>query len=188
MATRKAECIRYTVFPVAWGWCAAADTERGLCEFVLPRVSEADAEADILSRRPGARRDASAFGDLAAATEKYFNGWTIPFDLFPVDFSGATSFSIRVWTLTRRIPYGQIRSYRWLALELGRPEAVRGIGAALGANPLPLIVPCHRIVAADGQLRGFSAEGGLDTKARMLTLEGARIIGEGDRRRVAPRA
>ena len=55
MATRKAECIRYTVFPVAWGWCAAADTERGLCEFVLPRVSEADAEADILSRRPGAR-------------------------------------------------------------------------------------------------------------------------------------
>lgn len=187
MAKGRAVGVRYAVFPTAWGWCAAARTERGLCEFALPTSREGDAEKDILTRRPGARRDPGAFADVAAAVEKYFNGWTVSFDLFPIDLSGASSFCERVWSLTRRIPYGQVRSYRWISLEIGRPGAARGIGAALGANPLPLIVPCHRVVASDGTLRGFSAEGGLDTKARMLEMEGVRIIGEGDGRKVVAR-
>ncbi len=184
MAKAKALEVRYAAFLTPWGWCAAAKTERGLCEFALPVSRQEDAEKGILARRPGARRDPGAFADLATAVEKYFNGWTVSFDLFPIDLWGASSFRERVWSLTRRIRYGQVRSYRWISLEIGRPGAARGIGAALGANPMPLIVPCHRVVASDGTLRGFSAEGGLDTKARMLELEGVRIVGEGDGRKV----
>ena len=179
--------LQYAVFPTAWGWCAAAEAGRGLCEFVLPLAAQRDAERELLARRPAARPAPQAFGPLAQAVEKYFNGWTVSFDAFPVDLAGGTSFQQRVWALARRIAYGQVRSYRWIGLEMGRPEAARAIGAALGANPVPLIVPCHRVVAEDGTLCGFSGEGGLDLKARMLTLEGARILGEGDRRRVAAR-
>ncbi len=89
---------------------------------------------------------------------------------FSIDLSGGTSFQRRVWQAALRIPYGRARSYHWIAAKVGGKKYARAVGNALGANPLPLIVPCHRVVAHDASLGGFS--GGLNVKRRLLELEG----------------
>ncbi|KAA9130213.1 methylated-DNA--[protein]-cysteine S-methyltransferase [Marinihelvus fidelis] len=109
---------------------------------------------------------------LAAARsqlEEYFAGQRRQFDL-PLAASG-TAFQQQVWRALAAIPYGQLRSYRDIALSIGRARAVRAVGAANGRNPLPIVVPCHRVVGADGSLTGFA--GGLETKRQLLELEGA---------------
>jgi len=174
----------YRVFRTALGWCAAARSGAGICAFVLP-VPDADAaETEIRLRCEDARKSKSALRGLVKVVDRYFNGWRTDFDEFPLDLSGGTPFQRKVWTTTRVIPYGEVRTYRWIGMEMGRPRAMRAIGAALGANPAPLLVPCHRVVAADGLLCGFSARGGVDLKAKMLELERVPMTGQGDARRV----
>ncbi len=87
-----------------------------------------------------------------------------------VDLSGYTDFQRSVWAGTRDIPYGSVKSYGWLAARIGRPKAARAVGAALGKNPVPIVVPCHRVVGADGSLTGFGC--GLEWKRALLGLEG----------------
>ena len=99
--------------------------------------------------------------------EFYFRGQLREFDL-PLD-SGGTAFQRSVWSALRAIPYGETRSYRDVAREIGRPAAVRAVVAANGANPIPVIVPCHRVIASDGSLCGFG--GGLEIKRKLLLLE-----------------
>lgn len=82
-----------------------------------------------------------------------------------------TPFQRRVWQTTRTIPYGETRSYAWVAERMGCPRAARAVGQALGRNPLPLLIPCHRVVASNGSLGGFT--GGLEIKRKLLGLEGA---------------
>jgi O-6-methylguanine DNA methyltransferase len=176
--------VTHRAFKVSFGWCAAARTTEGFRAFILPAPTSEEAEALLLDLVPESRKSARRFGDLEAAVEKYFDGWRTEFDRFPLDFSTGTPFQQKVWSLVRRIPYGQVRTYGWIGLEMGRPEAARAIGAAVGANPLPLLVPCHRIVASDGSLGGFSAAGGVELKARMLELERVRLSGSGEGRRV----
>lgn len=166
----------YRVFKTALGTCAAARTAKGLCQFVLPLAGPEAARAAILQRRPNARRSLRSMQDLVASVRRYFNGWRTAFDTFPLDLSAATDFHRRVWTIVRRIPCGQVRTYHWVGMEIGRPHALRAIGNALAANPLPLIVPCHRVVKADGSLGGFSAPGGPDRKAKLLELERVRLV------------
>ena len=99
----------------------------------------------------------------------YFAGELMDFDL-PLAPAG-TDFQRRVWTALRTIPYGETRSYRDIAIQIGQPGAVRAVGAANGQNPLPLIVPCHRVIGADGSLAGFS--GGINNKKYLLRMEQA---------------
>jgi methylated-DNA-[protein]-cysteine S-methyltransferase len=87
----------------------------------------------------------------------------------PLDFSSGTEFQRAVWNAMRNIPHGQTRSYGWLAERVKNPRAYRAVGSACGVNPLPVVVPCHRVVAGDGSLGGFS--GGLNRKRRLLALE-----------------
>lgn len=101
--------------------------------------------------------------------EAYFNHRRKDFDL-PLADRG-TAFQKAVWKALRTIPYGELRSYRDIALKIGRENAVRAVGAANGRNPLPIVVPCHRVVGSNGRLTGFS--GGLDAKQQLLALEGA---------------
>lgn len=101
--------------------------------------------------------------------EEYFAGNRTRFDL-PLD-GGGTAFQRQVWHALRRIPYGTTCSYRDIAQDIDKPTAVRAVGAANGRNPLPIVVPCHRVVGADGSLTGFA--GGLEAKKVLLTLEGA---------------
>jgi methylated-DNA-[protein]-cysteine S-methyltransferase len=96
----------------------------------------------------------------------------------PIDERRIDDFRREVYAATRRIPTGTTRSYGEIARAIGRPEAAREVGAALARNPFPIIVPCHRVVAANGALTGFSAPGGLATKRRMLELEGAPGYGQ----------
>jgi methylated-DNA-[protein]-cysteine S-methyltransferase len=91
----------------------------------------------------------------------------------PLDERGLDPFRRAVYAATREIAPGSTRSYGDIARAIGRPDAARDVGAALSRNPFPIIVPCHRVVAASGALTGFSAPGGLETKRRMLELEGA---------------
>ena len=105
----------------------------------------------------------------AMQLQEYFAGERCRFDL-PLNGAG-TDFQQSVWSALSRIPFGELRSYGDIAREIGRPKAVRAVGAANGSNPLPIIVPCHRVIGSNGSLTGFA--GGLDIKKKLLVLEGA---------------
>ena len=90
-----------------------------------------------------------------------------------MDLSSGTSFQQKVWRALTKIPRGQTRSYKWVAQKIGKPNATRAVGTACGANPVPVIIPCHRVIASDGSLGGFG--GGLPMKRRLLRLECASV-------------
>ena len=92
-----------------------------------------------------------------------------------LDLRGASDFERAVWLKALEIPRGEVRPYGWVAAEIGRPKAVRAVGTALGHNPIPLIIPCHRVLASDRKAGGFSAPGGASAKVRMLALEGVAV-------------
>jgi len=109
--------------------------------------------------------------------EEYFAGHRKTFDL-PLDWKTISGFQFEVLSLTRRIPFGEVRTYGDIARDLGKPAASRAVGKALGQNPLPILIPCHRVVAASGHLTGFSAADGITSKTWLLQLEGHRIVAE----------
>ncbi|HEY50114.1 MAG TPA: methylated-DNA--[protein]-cysteine S-methyltransferase [Dehalococcoidia bacterium] len=147
-------------------------TERGLRFLTLPRSYR----ESVLDGNEGLFRDAvedsSVFGDLPLRLQRYFDGEKVTFP-DTLDFSEATAFQETVWGETRSISYGEVKSYSWLARQIGKPQACRAVGRALARNRLPIIVPCHRVVASDGGLGGFS--GGLWLKRRLLELEAGRL-------------
>jgi len=111
--------------------------------------------------------------NAASQLREYFDGNRQQFDL-PLDPHG-TDFQKKVWLCLRQIPFGQTRSYGDIARQIGMPSASRAVGAANGRNPIPIIVPCHRVIGANGTLTGFG--GGLENKALLLSLEGVRVPG-----------
>jgi methylated-DNA-[protein]-cysteine S-methyltransferase len=119
---------------------------------------------------PGQRPDAAPFADVIRQVEAYFAGELTRFD---IPFTGGgTDFQQRVWRAVEEIPYGTTTTYGVLAARLGVPrERVQALGAAIGANPLLLVRPCHRVIGADGSMRGYA--GGVERKVRLLTHEGA---------------
>jgi methylated-DNA-[protein]-cysteine S-methyltransferase len=116
---------------------------------------------------PGWRRDDAGLAEAVRQLRAYFAGELFDFDL-PLAPEG-TAFQLSVWRALRRIAYGATVSYGEVARAIGRPGASRAVGAANGANPLPIVVPCHRVIGSTGKLTGFG--GGLDTKAALLALE-----------------
>jgi methylated-DNA-[protein]-cysteine S-methyltransferase len=117
--------------------------------------------------QPGWRRDDSPFSEAKRQLAAYFSGALRQFEL-PLVLSG-TAFQNEVWNTLQTIPFGETRSYAWLAREIGSPKACRAVGAANGANPLPLILPCHRVIGSSGALTGFG--GGIETKKHLLDYE-----------------
>lgn len=132
------------------------------------------------SASASARAGGPAPSHLAGALdllERYLAGDPVAFDV-PLDLEGTTEFQRRVWQRLREIPRGRVVSYGELARELGSgPGAARAVGGAVGSNPLPVVIPCHRVVRADGGLGGFG--GGLPRKAALLRLEGVHVEGVG---------
>jgi methylated-DNA-[protein]-cysteine S-methyltransferase len=120
-----------------------------------------------MSAQPGWQRDDAAFAEARRQLGEYFAGQRRDFDL-PVA-PRATPFQARVLAALRRIPYGETRSYKQIAEAIGEPKAVRAVGGANGSNPLPIVIPCHRVIGSGGQLTGFG--GGIDTKRFLLDLE-----------------
>ncbi|MCR4419495.1 MAG: methylated-DNA--[protein]-cysteine S-methyltransferase [Clostridia bacterium] len=169
--------MRYLTVRTAWGWIALAGSEKGLAALVLPRGEEEAALAALRNRIRASswEVDPKGFGDLPGRLEAYFTGERVDFaDSASLDWGCVTGFRRQVLSAVRLIPYGQTRSYGWLAEQSGRPRAWRAVGQALKANPWPVIVPCHRVIGKSGDLGGFSE--GRETKARLLILEGARAV------------
>lgn len=164
--------ISYTTFSTPECAIALAASPRGVCHIVMS-CSESGAERGVLARYPGAAR-ADLFPALRRQLCRFLEGERVEFDA-PLDLSGLTPFGRRVLEACAAIPYGQTRTYAQLAHEVGRPQAPRAVGGALGRNPIPLIIPCHRVVASNGGLGGFSAEQGIALKRRLLDLESAGI-------------
>ena len=153
--------MKYTIIDSPVGTLLAARDDVGLVELQLPEGKHAQRPD------PSWERDDTAFDDLRGQLDEYFAGTRIDFDL-PLHASG-TQFQQRVWTALLDIPYGETASYGATALAIGSPTASRAVGLANGQNPIPIIVPCHRVVGADGSLTGYG--GGLDTKRWLLDHE-----------------
>jgi O-6-methylguanine DNA methyltransferase len=162
--------VRYTTVRSPWGPYLLAATEEGLCG--VDRYSDLRAlkgELEARWDRP-LRRDDPGLASIRREMEEYFRGERKVFTA-RVDFIEGTPFQRRVWRALRTIRYGEVRSYAWVAQEVGKPGGARAVGAANGRNPVAVVVPCHRVVNADGGLGGYS--GGLEVKRKLLALEGA---------------
>ena len=128
-------------------------------------------EIRLDGRRPEGRRDTKRCRIVAAQLGEYFAGKRREFDLDLAPYG--TDFQLRVWQALREIPYGAVRNYGDIARTLRQPGAARAVGQANGCNPLPIVIPCHRDIASDGSIGGYS--GGLTIKHRLLALEGAEL-------------
>jgi len=151
------------------GWVCAVCRGGRLTAACLPAGSERAALAACGVGEDAVRRD-DLLGAVAADLGRYFAGEEVALGRHPVDLGGVSSFHRRALLAARRIPYGQVRTYGWVAARAGRPGAARAAGGAMSRNPIPLVIPCHRVVAAGGELGGFG--GGPAMKRALLRLEG----------------
>lgn len=156
-------------FLTSAGWVAVVFSAGKALRLVLPQPDRETA-LRLAGTTCEAVEEAGVLPELAERLCRYFDRQPVEF-ADGLDVSSGTPFQQRVWQAARRIPWGQTRSYGWIAAEIGQPGAARAVGQALGRNPLPVIIPCHRVLASDGKLGGFS--GGLEVKRRLLALEGA---------------
>lgn len=152
-----------------WQFFAAA-SKNGLCCVTLPNESQETLRTYIRRHFPEAvlERDDEQMAPYVGQFTAYLNGRLKQFTI-PLDVRG-TPFQRAVWEVLRQIPYGHLTTYCEIAAQLKKPTASRAVGAAVGANPLPIVIPCHRVVGKDGRLTGY--RGGLDVKAALLRLEG----------------
>jgi methylated-DNA-[protein]-cysteine S-methyltransferase len=168
----------YLIFETAGGFCGITWNNVGITRFQLPTRS-ADATERILRRRmpdaePGAPTPEVV--EVVAAVKRYFEGEETDFSRFKLDLGEQDAFFKQIYAAARRIGWGHTTTYGALAKELGAgPEAARDVGQAMAKNPVALIIPCHRVLAAGGKVGGFSAPGGSAAKIRMLELEGVHV-------------
>ena len=164
--------IRYQIIATSWGPFVSVTTDRGLRATVLPHEIDKPIEQVIAYRWPAATLSHQSIGNLRRAVVNYFKGKAVTFDV-PLDLGGVTVFRQAVLEACRRIPYGRTATYADLARAVGRSAATRAVGSTMANNPLPLVIPCHRVIRSDGSLGGFSAPDGIVVKRRLLELEGA---------------
>lgn len=169
--------IAYTIVDTAIGPIGVAWSEHGICRVALP-----ERDRDRMESRFAARLDGAPAGEppasLAPAIElikRYAEGEPVDFSDVPVDLDGIDLFRRAIYAAARKLHFGEVTTYGGLADAAGHPGKARETGEALGRNPVPLIVPCHRIHAAGGKIGGFSAPGGSSTKEKLLALEGVRV-------------
>lgn len=167
--------LRYATEKTPWGYIALVASDRGLVRLTLPCEREQEALAEVADALNGyAVLDHKPFAELLSRLTRYFAGEAVDFSDVALDDSKATPFRRRVMKAVRGIPRGKVMSYRQVASKVGRPLAARAVGATMAANPVCIIVPCHRVVGSDGRLVGFG--GGLEMKQRMLEMEGAAVV------------
>ena len=168
----------YHVFETAMGFCGIAWSDAGVARFQLPTKTAEAAKKLICRRAPNAESSAPPARNAAVieAAKRYFDGEDMDFSQVQVDLVGEDAFFAQIYDALRRVGRGSTTTYGALAKEVGAGrERARDVGEAMGKNPVPLIIPCHRVLAAGGKIGGFSAPGGSRTKARMLELEGVRV-------------
>lgn len=192
-----AACHRYRIVETAGGYCGIAWTSSGISRVQLPAVSAETTEVllrrrfgdDAMGVRSSALRRACDGADIPSGDgsgldveavvrriRRYFAGENVDFGDLPLDLSGQSQAFRNIYAVARRLAWGETTTYGTIAKEVGAgPEAAREVGQAMAKNPIPLIIPCHRVLAAGGRLGGFSAPGGTMSKTRMLEMEGVRL-------------
>ena len=165
-----------SIFQTRWGWMGIGASERGVHSIVLPKLSRQAVHDELLDAKDQTKQSPAAEN---ASVEVVHEAQRQLLEFlesrrqelnFGLDLSSGTPFQRHVWRTILRIPYGRVRSYRWVAERVGGAQYARAVGHALGANPVPIVVPCHRVVTSDGSLGGFT--GGLPVKRKLLQLEG----------------
>jgi methylated-DNA-[protein]-cysteine S-methyltransferase len=158
----------YAIFQAESGWIGLSGSSEGLARTTLPQKSREKALADLGITINEATHSPEYFQELVQKFQAFLAGSRVDFDE-KLDFSQATPFQREVWEMTRLIHYSETRSYSWVARQIGNPLAARAVGHALGKNPWPIVVPCHRVLGSNGLLCGFG--GGLEMKRYLLDLE-----------------
>jgi len=170
------DVLNFTLFQTAIGYCGIVWSGRGIAGVQIAEKSEQSARNHVVRRYSGAREASSppdiqrAIADIVAL----LNGEGKELNHITLDLDGVPDFNRRVYDVARTIRPGETLSYGEIAARLGDRGLARDVAQALSQNPFPVIVPCHRVLAAGGKMGGFSAPGGVRTKLRMLSIEGAR--------------
>jgi O-6-methylguanine DNA methyltransferase len=165
-----AETLVAVIVETRLGWAGVGLSEHGIQRATLFHGDRAGCQAELAAFGAHEVDDPRAAG-VRDRLVRYANGEGPLLDDYPVDLPRCTRMQRDAWLALRRVPYGETRSYGWLANEIGHPGKARPVGTMNGSNPIPLWLPCHRIIGADGSLVGFG--GGLAMKQRLLELEGA---------------
>ena len=169
----------HMVFDTALGFVGIAWNEKGLtrlCLFQRDRTAVERKLERLAAGGQAAKGGTPAWvGSLMRAIKAYAQGEEIDFSAVPVDLDGVDDFRLAIYAAARKLGFGETTTYGELAKRAGHAGLPRETGQALGSNPVPLVIPCHRILAAGGKIGGFSAPGGSTTKERMLALEGVRV-------------
>jgi methylated-DNA-[protein]-cysteine S-methyltransferase len=170
--------VNMTVFPTAIGDCGIVWNDAGVCGVQLP-----EATADATRRRVQRNWPEATEGTPSPVAQRAIDGMIAllsgasdAMDDVEIDLGEVSDFRREVYDIARSVGPGETITYGEIAARLGAPGAAREVGQAMGANPVPLIVPCHRVLAAGGKLGGFSASGGVTTKSRLLAIEGASLF------------
>ena len=164
--------MKYSVFETKFGWVGLIYSDKGLSRLILPDKSERNAIAQIklyTDNEPLIHEDACMWRH---EIEDYFRAIPVNFSC-KVDLPRATKFQSLVWEQTMLIPYGEVRSYQWIAMRLGNKFTSRAVGQALAKNPVPVVIPCHRVIYNNGKLGGFGGKSDISRiKCMLLNLEG----------------
>jgi methylated-DNA-[protein]-cysteine S-methyltransferase len=168
----------YLVFETVAGSCGIAWNSVGITRFQLPTRSAEASERNLLRRLPNAKPGTPTpeVAEAVTAAKRYFEGEETDFSGLKLDLGEQDAFFKQIYDVARRVGWGRTTTYGALAKQLGAgPKAARDVGQAMAKNPVALIIPCHRVLAAGGKVGGFSAPGGAAAKIRMLKLEGVHV-------------
>jgi methylated-DNA-[protein]-cysteine S-methyltransferase len=169
--------MRYHLFGTGLGAIGVAWSERGLLRLQLPEATRGATERRLRGRSvsASAAEPPVPIRRAMAAIERYLSGERVDFAAVELDLAGVSAFHRQIYDAARRIAWGETTTYGALARKTGFPDAARAVGQAMGRNPIPIIIPCHRVLGSGGKVGGFSAFGGADTKQRLLALEGVHL-------------
>jgi len=170
--------IAFTSFETEIGRCAVAWNGAGLVGVWLPETTPEALTRRVLRRHPDAVEapPTETVDDVVDRLTRLLAGDDVDLTDVRLDLTGVPEQQQRIYAVARTLPRGVTRTYGEIAREIGVPGAAQAVGQAMGSNPWPLVVPCHRVVAAGGRNGGFSAPGGVDTKLRLLAIEGAALF------------
>jgi len=166
--------IKYWIFKTKLGYFGVVGNGDGLLRTYLPCADKEEIERQILKAFPPARPEKKPFEAVSKAVLEYFGGEKVDFRGIKVVIDDLKPFARKVLIACRGTGFGKVITYQRLAEKIGRPGAARAVGTVMSKNPLPLIIPCHRVIRSDGKPGGFSAPGGIKTKRKLLALENKR--------------